>query len=119
MYMVYSDQPSFHKVLTHIFVLDLELVQNLVLHDLINCMEDLDIILVCDTEENKDKNELYLLFLEEHISSDDSELKKIDRNPGSGLHRNPNQTSMPIYDSTADGPNKCDTMHAHFGITHA
>ena len=40
-HMVFTDQLSFHKLLIHIFTLDLDIVQYPTLHDLINSTEDL------------------------------------------------------------------------------
>ena len=63
--MVFTDQPSFQKLVTHIFTLDLE-----TLLDLLNSVENSDDVSVCNTEENEDENELCIIFLEEDVSSD-------------------------------------------------
>ena len=56
LHMVFSDQLSFHKLLSHILTLDLDTSQYPAFHDLINNVENSYAIFVCDTEEKKDKN---------------------------------------------------------------
>ena len=51
--IVFSDQPSFHKLLTHIFMLEVHTSKYLALHDLINITKSADNIFAC---KNKDKN---------------------------------------------------------------
>ena len=67
--MVFTDQPSSHNFISHIFMLDLHTFQYLALHDLINIMKNSDSIFTCKTAEN-DENKLLITFPEEHISLD-------------------------------------------------
>ena len=64
---VFTDQASFHKLLTHISTLDIS--QYPTLHDIINSVEDSDTAFeLCDSEDNGDENKLDITFLE-HISA--------------------------------------------------
>ena len=66
-----------------------------------------------NTEENKEENKLYTIFLEEHISSDGLELKDKAKILNSGPHRNFNHMSMPICNSTVAECRYKVTQHAH------
>ena len=68
-------------------MLDLDKCQYLALQDHVNSIENSGNIIVCNTKENEDKNELYIIFPKEHISSDGFKWKEINENLCSGLYR--------------------------------
>ena len=94
--MVFLDQASSHKLLTHIFMLDIDTLQYLALHNLINIKENPDSIFEYDTVVNKDENELLIKFPEEHFSSDSFEILENSKNPNIDICRIDNPTSMLI-----------------------
>ena len=51
-HIVFTTQTSFHRLLTHIFTLDLDVSQYPALHDVITDMEDSDN--VCDAHDTQD-----------------------------------------------------------------
>ena len=63
-------QPPFHKLLIHILTVKPDILQCPTLPNLIHITEDSDnIFQLHDAQENNNENELYIKFLEEHISN--------------------------------------------------
>ena len=104
----FTNQPSFHKLIMHSFKLDLDISQYPTLHDLINSMEDSDIFQLHDTQENEDKNKLFIKCLDEHTLTA-SKNTHTDLSPQS----NNNQISMPIDDSAEGECSYKVTQHVH------
>ena len=86
--MVFTSQPSFHKLVTHNVTLDLDILQYTIFSDLINSTEILDIVFdVHNTQDHKGENELYRalnIFEVEHIV----------QNLDSSLYRESHQSTM-------------------------
>ena len=72
------DGPNFHKLLTYISIIDLDITQYPTFHDLPhNVMYDSDVFQLDDNEDSEDENKLYITFPDEHIFSNGSEVKHI------------------------------------------
>ena len=57
----FTDQPSVHRLLTHIFTYDLNILHYPVLYDLINTAEEShNMSDMCNMVQNKNKNELFI-----------------------------------------------------------
>ena len=70
LHTVFSSQPSFHKLLTHLLTLELDTLPYLALDYLIHIMETQKNILACKPAENEDDDELFITFPKEHTLSE-------------------------------------------------
>ena len=71
---MFLDQPSFNKLLTFIFTLNLDTAHYPAFHDLMNLMEDQENIFECEIQENVGDNKMFITFPKENISTDNFQI---------------------------------------------